>query len=86
MTIAGICVPEEWDDKGIVLFEEFCALIRTPPRSVRERHPCGRGPTWHRFNGNGRLDMPVAEPRRFLGAATTSGRRRCRPQSEGRKP
>lgn len=62
MTIAPICVPEEWDDNGSILFEEFCALIRTPQRTVRERRRCGRGPTWHRFNGAG----TVAELRRFL--------------------
>ena len=55
MTIAPIRVPDEWDDNGIILFEEFCALIRTPQRTVRERRRFGRGPTWHRFNGNGRL-------------------------------
>jgi len=62
VTIAPICVPEEWDDNGSILFEEFCVLIRTPQRKVRERRRCGRGPTWHRFNGNGN----VAELRRFL--------------------
>ena len=48
MTITPICVPEEWDDNGSILFEEFCALIRTPQRTVRERRRCGRGPTWQR--------------------------------------
>jgi hypothetical protein len=64
VTIAPICVPEEWDDNGSILFEEFCALIRTPQRTVRERRRCGRGPTWHRFNGNG-VGI-VADLRRFL--------------------
>jgi len=64
VTIALICVPEEWDDNGSLLFEEFCALIRTPQRTVRERRRCGRGPTWHRFNVNGA--GTVAELRRFL--------------------
>ena len=66
MTIAPIRVPDEWDDNGIILFEEFCAFIRTPQRTVREWRRCGRGPTWHRFNGNGRLYVTVAELRRFL--------------------
>jgi len=64
--IAPICVPEEWDDNGIILFEEFCALIRTPQRTVREWRRGGRGPTWHRFNGDGCLYTTVAELRRFL--------------------
>lgn len=66
MTIAPISVPEEWDDNSIILFEEFCALIRTPQRTVREWRRLNRGPTWHRFNGNGRLYITVAELRRFL--------------------
>ncbi len=66
MTIAPICVPEEWDDNGIILFEEFCAFIRTPQRTVRCWRVEGRGPTWYRFNGNGRLYTTVAELRRFL--------------------
>jgi hypothetical protein len=36
MTIAPISVPDDWDDNGILLFEEFCAFIRTPQRTVRE--------------------------------------------------
>lgn len=57
---------KEWDDNGIILFEEFCTLIRTPQRTVREWRRRNRGPTWHRFNGNGRLYITVAELRRFL--------------------
>lgn len=64
MTIALICIPEEWDDNGSILFGEFCALIRTPQRTVRERRRFGRGPTWHRFNGD--AAGTVAELRRFL--------------------
>lgn len=49
MTTASSCSPS------------FCALIRTPERTVREWRRCGRGPTWHRFNGNGALYVTVAE-------------------------
>lgn len=66
MTIAPIYVPEELDDNGIILFEEFCAFIRTPQRTVRCWRAENRGPTWRRFNGNGRLYITVAELRRFL--------------------
>lgn len=66
MTIAPISVPAEWDDNGIILFEEFCTIIKTPQRTVRCWRVEGRGPTWHRFNGNGRLYTTVADLRRFL--------------------
>ena len=66
MSIAPISVPEDWDDNGIILLEEFCAFIPTPQRTVREWRRLNRGPTWHRFNGNGRLYITVAELRRFL--------------------
>ncbi len=61
-----IQVPAEWDDDGILLFEEFCAFIRTPQRTVRDWRRRGIGPRWWRFNGTGRLYTTVAELRRFL--------------------
>ena len=66
MAIAPINVPDDWDDNGIILFEEFCAFIRTPQRTVREWRRCNRGPRWQRFNGTGRLYTTVGEIRRFL--------------------
>lgn len=66
MSIAPINVPEEWDDNGFIWFEEFCAFIREPQHTVRSWRQAGRGPTWHRFNGIGRLFITVAELRRFL--------------------
>ena len=51
-------------------FEEFCDLIRTPQRTVRDWRRRGIGPRWARFNGCGRLYITVAEARRFLAAAT----------------
>ena len=50
------------------MFEEFCAFIRTPQRTVREWRRLKRGPRWWLFNGNGRLYTTVAELRRFLKA------------------
>jgi len=61
-------VPTDWDDNGILLFEEFCAFIRTPQRTVRDWKRRGIGPCWWRFNGTGRLYTTVAELRRFLAA------------------
>ena len=39
-----IQVPADWDDNGILLFEEFCAFIRTPQRTVRDWKRRGIGP------------------------------------------
>ena len=54
-----------------LLFEEFCAFIRTPQRTVRDWKRRGLGPRWWRFNGTGRLYTTVAEVRRFLRPTTT---------------
>jgi len=53
-----IQIPDEWHDRGLLTFEEFCTLVRTPQRTV--------GPPFWRFNGTGRLYTTVAEIRRFL--------------------
>ena len=65
-----IHIPEDWDDHGLILFEEFCELIRTPHRTVRDWRRRGVGPCWTRFQGVGRLYITVAEARRFLASAT----------------
>jgi hypothetical protein len=65
-----ICVPEDWDDRGLLTFEEFCQLIHTPPRTVRDWRRRGVGPTWARVNGTGRIYITVGEARRFLHHAT----------------
>lgn len=67
-----IHIPPEWNDNGLITFEEFCDLIRTPQRTVRDWRQRGIGPRWARFNGVGRLYITVAEARRFLDTATTS--------------
>jgi len=69
--VAPINIPEDWDDNGLILFEEFCDLIRTPQRTVRDWRRRGVGPRWTRFRGVGRLYVTVAEARRFLASATT---------------
>jgi hypothetical protein len=65
-----IQIPPEWDDNGLLTFEEFCALIRTPQRTVRDWRRRGVGPRWFRFDGTGRLYITVAEGRRFLTSAS----------------
>ena len=64
-------IPNEWADNGLLTFEEFCVLIRTPQRTVRDWRQRGVGPRWARFDGCGRLYITVAEARRFLGSAST---------------
>lgn len=68
--IEPIQVPEEWHDRGLLTFEEFCTLIHTPQRTVRDWRRRGVGPRWSRLEGVGRLYVTVAEVRRFVGAAT----------------
>jgi hypothetical protein len=67
-----IQVPDERDDNGLILFEEFCDLIRTPQRTVRDWRRRGVGPRWSRLQGAGRLYITVAEARRFLASATVT--------------
>jgi hypothetical protein len=62
--------PPSGDDHGLITFEEFCTLIRTPQRTARDWRQRGVGPRWTRFNGCGRLYITVAEARRFLRSAT----------------
>jgi hypothetical protein len=68
--VTPINIPDDWDDNGLILFEEFCDLIRTPQRTVRDWRRRGVGPRWTRFQGVGRLYITVAEARRFLASAT----------------
>jgi hypothetical protein len=69
-----IQIPDDWDDRGLITFEEFCAIIRTPQRTVRDWRQRGIGPHWARFNGCGRLYITVAEARRFLHTASATTR------------
>ena len=66
-----IHIPEDWHDHALLSFEDFCTLIHTPQRTVRDWRRRGVGPSWARFEGCGRLYIRVAEARRFLGSATT---------------
>lgn len=67
-----IQIPDDWDDNGLIMFEEFCELIRTPQRTVRDWRRRGVGPRWNRFQGVGRLYITVGEARRFLASARTA--------------
>ena len=58
-------IPQDWDDHALLTFEEFCALIHTPQRTVRDWRRHGAGPRWARLKCCGRPDIRVAEARRF---------------------
>jgi len=77
-----IQIPDDWDDRGLLTFEQFCDLIRTPQRTVRDWRQRGVGPHWARFSGCGRLYITVAETRRFLSSATTTSRSNHTPSQE----
>lgn len=72
-----IHIPDDWDARGLISFEEFCDLIRTPQRTVRDWRRRGVGPRWARLNGCGRLYITVAEARRFLQSATPAAAHRA---------
>lgn len=67
-----IHIPDDWDDNGLITFEEFCEIVRTPQRTVRDWRRRGVGPRWSRLQGAGRIYITVREARRFLRTATRS--------------
>ena len=70
-----IHVPREWAESDLLTFEQFCELICTPQRTVRDWRRRGVGPRWGRLDGSGRLYITVGETRRFVQtAARTPGR------------
>lgn len=71
-TAHPIEIPDNWNDSALLTFEEFCSLIRTPQRTVRDWRRRGVGPRFWRFNGTGRLYTTVAEVRRFLSPANAA--------------
>lgn len=72
-----IHIPQDWDDRALLTFEDFCALIHTPQRTVRDWRRRGVGPRWARFEGCGRLYIQVAEARRFVASATSKATARA---------
>ena len=70
-----IHIPPEWDDDDLLTFEQFCELIQTAPRTVRDWRRRRVGPRWERLEGCGRLFMKVAEARRFLRSASATRHR-----------
>ena len=63
-------IPTDWQDHGLLTFEEFCTLIRIPQRTVRDWRRRNVGPNWTRLDGCGRLYITVGEARRFLRSTT----------------
>lgn len=70
-----IHIPDDWHDHDLLTFEQFCALIQIPPRTVRDWRRRRTGPTWTKLPGNGRLYITVAETRRFTRTTNTAVRR-----------
>jgi hypothetical protein len=66
-----IHIPQDWDDCGLITFEEFCGLIHAPQRGGPRLAQTRRRARWARFEGCGRLYIQVAEARRFVGSATS---------------
>ena len=57
-----IQIPPGWNDNGLITFEEFCELIRSAQRTVRDWRQRRIGPRWVRFNGCGRLYITSPRP------------------------
>ena len=76
--------PPEWDDADLLTFEQFCNLIQTAPRTVRDWRRRRVGPRWVKLEGCSRLLVTVGEVRRFLGAAIAEAQAASPPQPERR--
>lgn len=72
--VRPIGIPAEWRDDELLTFEQFCRVIQTPVRTVRDWRRRHVGPTWHKLDGTGRLYITVAEARRFLRTTTRTSR------------
>lgn len=68
--LSPIHVPDDWHDHDLLTFEQFCTLIQTPARTVRDWRRRHVGPRWTKPEGTGRLYITAAEIRRFLHATT----------------
>jgi hypothetical protein len=68
MTAIPTCIPDEWDDNTIVLFDEFCSLTEISASTALDWKARGVGPRWRRFNGTGRWYTTAAEVRRLEGS------------------
>ena len=60
--VTPIGIPEDWDDNYLILFEEFCELIRTPQRTVRDWRQRGVGPRWTRSKESAGSTSPSPKP------------------------
>lgn len=64
--IAPISIPNDWDDDALLTFEQFCTLIQTPQRTVRDWKRRKVGVGWRRLGNTGRIYTTVGEARRFV--------------------
>ena len=65
-SLTPISIPREWDDDALLTFEQFCTLIQTPPRTVRDWKRRKVGVRWRRLGKTGRIYTTVAEVRQFV--------------------
>ncbi|MEU0313070.1 hypothetical protein [Nocardioides sp. NPDC006273] len=81
--IAPISIPNDWDDDALLTFEQFCTLIQTPQRTVRDWKRRKVGVDWRRLGNTGRIYTTVGEARRFVHAGQ-NGRKEVRADVEDR--
>ena len=84
MPLQPIHVPEEWHDHDLLTFEQFCNLIHTPPRTVRDWRRRGIGPRWTKLE-----DWAGSWSRRrgpAVPSAATHNKMRVRTAADGRPP
>lgn len=72
--IAPISIPKDWDDDALLTFEQFCTLIQTPQRTVRDWKRRKVGVRWRRLGRTGRIYTTVGEARRFVHTGQNGGK------------
>lgn len=68
-----ISIPKDWDDDALLTFEQFCVLIQTPQRTVRDWKRRKVGVPWRRLGDTGRIYTTVGEARRFVHSGQHGG-------------
>lgn len=83
--LTPISIPKDWDDDALLTFEQFCALIQIPPRTVRDWRRRKVGVRWRRLSDTGRIYTTVGEARRFVHSGQNDGTE-VRPDAEAHRP
>jgi len=72
--LSPISIPKDWDDDALLTFEQFCILIQTPQRTVRDWKRRKVAVRWRRLGDTGRIYTTVGEARRFVHSGQGGGR------------